>query len=98
MIKAVDTTRIVCHGHRQITSSRVRRHNRPLHRHQGSELGPALGAARLAILATNQADLTENCSRPEISETLEPVQSHVPYYQAKQDQYRDLHQKLTDVF
>ena len=72
--------------------------NRPLHRHQGSELGPALGAARLAILATNQADLTENCSRPEISETLEPVQSHVPYYQAKQEQYRDLYQKLADFF
>ena len=72
--------------------------NRPLHRHQGSELGPAQGAARLAILATNQADLIENCSRPEISETLEPQSSLVSHYQEKQNQYRRIYQKIKEFF
>ncbi|GIR89954.1 MAG: hypothetical protein CM15mP88_3230 [Pseudomonadota bacterium] len=68
--------------------------NRPLNRHEGSELGPAQGAARLAMLAAGQGSLEQICTRPKISEVLEPQPSLVMHYQEKQEQYRKIYRSL----
>ena len=72
--------------------------NRPLNRHEGSELGPAQGAARLAMLAAGQGSLEQICTRPKISEVLEPQPSLVMHYQEKQEQYRKIYRSLEDFF
>ncbi len=45
---------------------------RPMIRHDSPEMGPALGAARLAMLASNNGSLEEICQRPGIKEIVEP--------------------------
>ena len=72
--------------------------NRPLNRHEGSELGPAQGAARLAMLAAEQGSLEQICTRPKISEVLEPQPSLVMHYQEKQEQYRKIYRSQEDFF
>ena len=72
--------------------------NRPLNRHEGSELGPAQGAARLAMLAAGQGSLKQICNRPVISEVLEPQPSLVMHYQEKQEQYRKIYRSLENFF
>ena len=72
--------------------------DRPLHRHEGAELGPALGAARLAILSTGHGSLKQICPSPKISETLEPNPSQVMHYQEKQEQYGKLYRSLKNFF
>ena len=72
--------------------------NRPLNRHEGSELGPAQGATRLAMLAAGQGSLEQICTRPKISEVLEPQPSLVMHYQKKQVQYRKIYRSLKDFF
>ena len=72
--------------------------NRPLNRHEGSELGPAQGATRLAMLAVGKESLEQICTRPKISEVLEPQPSLVMHYQKKQEQYRKIYRSLEDFF
>ena len=68
--------------------------NQPLLRHVGSELGPALGAARLGILAVNNGSPEETCLRPKISETINPIKSHSDQYKLGQERYRRLYKKI----
>ena len=72
--------------------------DRPLNRHEGSELGPAQGAARLAMLAAGKGSLEQICTPPQISEVLEPQPSLVMHYQEKQEQYGKIYQSLEDFF
>ena len=65
---------------------------------QGSELGPAQGATRLAMLAAGQGSLEQICTRPKISEVLEPQPSLVMHYQEKQEHYRKIYRSLEDFF
>jgi xylulokinase len=44
----------------------------PLDYHQQGEIGPALGAARLALIAATGATPREVCTRPAASETIDP--------------------------
>ena len=72
--------------------------NRRLNRHEESELGPAQGAASLAMLTAGQGSLEQICTRPKISEVLEPQPSLVMHYQKKQEQYRKIYRSLEDFF
>ena len=60
--------------------------NRSLNKHEGSELGPAQGAARLVMLAAEQGSLEQICTHPKFIEVLEPQPSMVMHYQKKQEQ------------
>ncbi len=71
----------------------------PLVYRKGGEVGPALGAARLAVLGTKEgATLSDVCPVPEL------VQSHTPnpdkqaYYQSKRATYQALYIKLKGLF
>ena len=69
---------------------------RPLHFREGGEVGPGLGAARLAQLAV-EGDSPENiralCPAPPIVQTHQPDASRATYYQTKLEQYRALHRQ-----
>ncbi|GAB3485570.1 xylulokinase [Marinomonas epiphytica] len=59
----------------------------------GGEVGPALGAARLAALGVNPEDqLDRICSQPDIIKTLTPQQAQTDYYQQKHERYHALYQ------
>ncbi|WP_028671093.1 xylulokinase [Saccharospirillum impatiens] len=69
---------------------------RTLHFREGGEVGPGLGAARLARLAV-EGDSPENirsfCPAPPIVQTHQPDASRALYYQSKLKKYRELHQQ-----
>jgi xylulokinase len=67
-------------------------------RHDTSEMGPALGAARLAMLAINNGSLEEICQRPRVKEIVEPNLKHVPHYRQNQERYRRLYRHLEEDF
>jgi xylulokinase len=46
--------------------------DRALVYHRGGEIGPALGAARLARIATGTAGVSEACAPPPVAEVIEP--------------------------
>ena len=48
----------------------------------------------LAMLAAEQGSLEQICTRPKISEVLEPQPSLVMHYQEKQEQYRKIYRSL----
>lgn len=66
---------------------------------KGGEVGPALGAARLAVLGTKEGvTLSDVCPVPEL------VQKHTPnldksvYYQNKRATFRALYRQLKDIY
>ena len=71
---------------------------RPMIRHDSPEMGPAVGAARLAMLAINNGSLEEICQRPEIKEIIEPNLKYVPQYRQDQERYRRLYRHLEEDF
>ncbi len=64
---------------------------RPLVRYRGADLGPALGAARMAIIAATGASVAEVCTAPEEEETIMPDAALVDAYAAKQPVFRALY-------
>ena len=71
---------------------------RPMIRHKSSEMGPAMGAARLAMLATKKFTIEEICHRPPIEEIIEPNVSDFPHYREGLERYRKLYRQLEEVF
>ncbi len=71
---------------------------RPLTFRDGGEVGPALGAARLAQLADTGADIEAVCTAPAISHFAEPDDALVDLYGARIGKYRALYQNLKSVF
>jgi xylulokinase len=71
---------------------------RPMIRHDSPEMGPALGAARLAMLASNNGSLEEICQRPGIKEIIEPNLNYVSQYRQNQERYRKLYRHLEEDF
>ena len=71
---------------------------RPMIRHESSEMGPALGAARLAMLATKNGTIEEICQRPSIKEIVEPNLKYLPQYREGQERYRRLYTQLEEEF
>ncbi|OED88029.1 xylulokinase [Vibrio crassostreae] len=73
--------------------------NMPLVYRKGGDVGPALGAARLAILGVEpNANLADVCPVPELVQRHEPNIRKVAEYQAKRKVFQSLYTKLQDLF
>lgn len=65
----------------------------------GGEIGPALGAARLAQLGTDkQASLQKVCPVPTLIQVHKPDTSSFEHYSAKRRTYKKLYQRVADLF
>ncbi|RDD82158.1 xylulokinase [Dyella tabacisoli] len=73
---------------------------RPLTLRAGGEVGPALGAARLAHLAIEPgATLDQVCPRPAVIAVREPRQArHLYYRESRQPLFRQLYRQLKPVY
>jgi xylulokinase len=69
---------------------------KPLQLHHGGEVGPALGAARLARMAVDgDADVATACPQPPLVQLLEPCRGRHEYYLAqRQPMFRELYVRL----
>lgn len=73
---------------------------RTLHFRQGGEVGPGLGAARLAHLGLagdDQARIDAICPPPTIIQTHQPDASRAAYYRKRLALYRSLYQKTASL-
>ncbi|MEI5995753.1 xylulokinase [Paraburkholderia bengalensis] len=70
----------------------------PLHLHQGSDIGAALGAARLARLALGEDDVSAVCSMPLVLETFEPQADLQAESEERYGRYRRLYTSLKSEF
>ena len=73
---------------------------RPLHFREGGEVGPGLGAARLAqlgIRGDDAASLKAHCPPPTIIQTHEPDISRADYYRKRLMLYRNLYQQTLSL-
>ncbi|MEO8900390.1 MAG: xylulokinase [Polyangiaceae bacterium] len=73
---------------------------RPLTLREGGEVGPALGAARLARLAVEPGTaISEVCVPPKLLGVYEPNESlHAYYRERRQPQFRALYQRLATIY
>ena len=71
--------------------------NRPLRIAADSDVGAALGAARLAICAAEGADPAEVCTQPEIHRTIEPEPALVARYAEGYGRYRRMYPALREI-
>lgn len=72
---------------------------RPLTRREGGDVGPALGAARLARLAVEpSAMVAEICAPPKLLEACEPNEANHAYYRERQARFRSLYQQLRPLY
>lgn len=77
---------------------------KPLHYRDGGEVGPGLGAARLALLGLRQqqggdveALIQQYCPLPEVIATHQPTVQMQHYYRSKYELYRRLYQHTQDL-
>jgi xylulokinase len=63
-----------------------------------AEVGPALGAARLAALAVRQATEQEFCIPPPVVRIIEPDPTEVIRMRARSERFRNLYRALRDQF
>ncbi len=66
-------------------------------RYYDAETGPALGAARLAMVAAGTHTLDEVAEKPAIDRTFEPDQSRRDHHDRKLKRYRALYRAVKDV-
>lgn len=71
--------------------------NRPLRIAADSDVGAALGAARLAICAAEGADPAAVCTQPEIHRTIEPEPALVARYAEGYGRYRRMYPALREI-
>ncbi|MGL1957752.1 MAG: xylulokinase [Colwellia sp.] len=72
---------------------------KPVSYRQGGEVGPALGAARLAQLAMNpEMNINDICPVPELVESHQPNPELAEYYQTRREKFRQLYQQLETLF
>ena len=64
----------------------------PILSRDGGDVGPALGAARLAQLADSQSSVAQVFTQPTLLQTNEPRLSRRDYLESQQDRYRKLYQ------
>jgi xylulokinase len=69
---------------------------RPLQLHRGGDVGPALGAARLARMAVDgDEDPSAACPPPPLLQVLEPhMERHREYLARRQPLFRELYARL----
>jgi xylulokinase len=69
-----------------------------MHRHEGSDVGAALGAARLARLAVTGESISEVCLAPPTLESCEPDRAQAPLLAHRLARYRSIYQALKAGF
>ena len=72
--------------------------DRPLHTTIGGEVGPALGAARLARVAAGDATVTEACTKPQISASFVPDAALARSLAPRRALFRRLYPALKPLF
>ena len=72
--------------------------SRPLIYRKGGEVGPALGAARLAQLAAGEGSVEEVCAAPAIDFTVDPDPALRSDLMDRYSKWRDLYQRLQSAF
>lgn len=66
---------------------------------QGGDVGPALGAARLARLAVNpELNVDDVCPEPEVVQIHQPNQDMVKVYKLRREKFRQLYPLLKSLF
>ena len=71
---------------------------RPITTYHGGDLGPAFGAARLAIIAATGASVASVCTPPEEDRIFEPDEALAAAYGERHLKFRALYQSLKDQF
>jgi xylulokinase len=71
---------------------------RPLVYHRGGEIGPALGAARLARIAAGAASLEEACPQPPVAGVIEPEAAFSEALAPRRALFRQLYADLKPSF
>ena len=89
----IDEISVIGGGARSVLWSRILAAalRRPLTYHAGSEVGPALGAARLARLAATGERPEEVCTRPDIERVAEPEEELVGRLAPRLERWRALY-------
>jgi xylulokinase len=72
--------------------------DRTLTYHEGGEVGPAFGAARLSRIAVSGGDPVAVCRPLPVTHTIAPDPAQKAYYQARWPLYRQLYQDLKQRF
>lgn len=72
--------------------------NRPLVRREGGELGPALGAARLARLGTDGASATDSCPVPPALREFRPDPARHALFTKRRETFHRLYGQLESVY
>jgi len=71
---------------------------RPLVRLRGGEVGPALGAARLARLGVTGLLVASGCPEPEVEAVVGPDPALAPHYADRRPRFRALYRALRETF
>ena len=74
------------------------RHRVSMHRHEGSDVGAALGAARLARLAVTGEAVNAVCVAAPTLESCEPERAQAPLLAQRLARYRSIYQALKAGF
>jgi xylulokinase len=69
-----------------------------LRRYRGADFGPALGAARLAILAATGAAVADVCFAPEVEEEIAPDPGRFEAYTPRYQRFRALYRSVAPLF
>ncbi len=69
-----------------------------LRRYRGADFGPALGAARLAIIAATGAGVAEVCFAPEVEEEVVPDPALFAAYTPRYEKFRALYRAVAPLF
>jgi xylulokinase len=69
-----------------------------LRRYKGADFGPALGAARLAVVAATGAPVAEVCFPPEVEEEIAPDPALFEAYTPRYEKFRALYRALAPLF
>lgn len=72
--------------------------NRPLVYRAGGDVGPALGAARLACVASGEAKVEEACQPPPVVAEVTPERDLVDYFTERQGRFRTLYSQVQPSF
>lgn len=72
--------------------------NKPLKLHEGSDVGPAYGAARLAHLAMSKQPIDTICSQRKVKQIIHPNLTMSAYYSQQLQKFRDIYQNIQAYF
>ncbi len=96
----IDTVSVIGGGARSPLWGRILASvlGRQLTYHEGGEVGPAYGAARLGRLAATGEAPAGVCTQPPVKAVVDPDQTLAEALQAKLDRWRDLYRRVEPAF